>query len=118
MFCWNHHGDEKTRAITAWNRREQEKTKVTKFWISWHSTEEMSAFELNTPWWISGYRGSDDAAIICAAVKAASKEHAEQIIYESYDNRPASIEFRFCDERPDDWTPFCDRFKRAEWMSF
>lgn len=87
-----------------------------KYWISWYMTRDAGPFELHTPWWVSGLRVSDDAQTICAAIVAASEIDAKQKIKNSYDNPPENLEFRFCEERSSDWSPFSGRFKRADWM--
>jgi len=98
-----------------------------KYWISWYHKQEFSGFELHSPWWITGYNFEGDATI-CAAVKATDEIKAMEIVRNSYDvppgigslsNIPVSfyaIEWRFCEERPLDWSPFSDRFPKAEWM--
>ena len=44
---------------------------------------------------------------------------AYKVIENSYDKQPASIsEWSFCNEKPDDWEPFCDRFPRGDWMKW
>lgn len=84
------------------------------YWLSWWTTDEHGGFELHWPWWISGYR--DDASSICAAVRAESEDAAREIVLASYDKRPGDVEFRFVEKRPDDWTPYNDRFKKGDWM--
>lgn len=86
------------------------------FWLSWYATKSMGEWELHSPWWISGSRMSDDADCVCAAVRAESETKAKIKIILSYDQPPAQIEWRFCEERPDEWSPFSDRFPRAAWM--
>lgn len=86
------------------------------YWLSWYHEGELGTFELHRPWWVSGYRGSDDAATICAAVVATSEYHARNIIDRSYDSPPGQLEFRFVEEQAPGWWPFCDRFRRAAWM--
>jgi hypothetical protein len=81
----------------------------------------MGKFELNSPWWISGE--NDDAHIICAAVRARSEDHAKLLIIMSHDVEHVEwasqdINWRFVEERPDTWSPFSDRFPRAEWMKW
>ncbi len=82
----------------------------------------MSSFELHWPWWISGYRmdgddGQDDTPTIVAGVRAPNEEMAKDIIIRAYDDPPASLEWRFVEERSDDWTPYeSDRFPKADWM--
>ena len=86
------------------------------WWISWYHKDEFSAFELHSPWWVSGT--TDDSATICAAVKAESWEAASDVIFECYDEPPRGIEFRFISERPADWCPFNERFQKADWMKW
>ena len=89
------------------------------WWISWYNTHPRDAFELHSPWWISGIR-ADDADTIVAAVHAPSEDEAKAKIIAAYD-RPTvtSLEWRFCEERPADWSPFgSNRFPQAEWMKW
>ena len=91
---------------------------MTNYWVSWYATEANGPYEIHTPWWCTGWRLSDDAETICAALKAKSEHDAMEQIYRAYDQRPDSIEFRFVEPRPDDWSPFDDRFQRAEWLGW
>jgi hypothetical protein len=92
---------------------------VKPYWLSWWMVPENGEFELHSPWWISGSRGSDDAASICAAVRAESEEAAKGIVVAAHDlPPPLGIEWRFCEEMPEHWTPFRDRFLRAAWMQW
>lgn len=88
------------------------------FWISWIGPDH--GFELHWPWWVSGYRlGNDedgDTPTICAAVQAKDEDGAKEIILACHDERPKAIEWRFCSEREDGWSPFNSRFPRAKWM--
>lgn len=86
------------------------------FWLSWWHTDKDGTFELHSPWWRSGWRGDD--ASVCAAVRAESEEAAKEIILASFDVRPVDLEWRFCEERPEDWSPFSDRFTRRDWMQW
>lgn len=94
---------------------------MTNYWVSWWHLESFNTddmgFEIHSPWWISGQRGSDGATSICAAIKAESEESAKAKIIYSYDITRI-LEFRFCEERPDDWTPFSDRFPKRDWMQW
>lgn len=87
------------------------------FWISWVTPFSLASFELHSPWWISGY-DSEGNAMICAAVRAASADEATKIIRQAYDDPPVTLMLRFITPQPDDWTPFCDRFPRADWMQW
>ncbi len=88
-------------------------------WLSWYAVPdtvtENGDFELYYPWWISGYRCSDGAAVICAAIPL-DRSAAIEAVFDSYDERPGRIEWRFNDEA--DGSPFCDRFPRAAWMKW
>jgi len=87
------------------------------FWVSWWSLHQFGSFELHSPWWISGER-DDGAVSVCAAVRAVSEAAAMDIVSACYDTRPDSIEFRFVEQREGIWSPFTDRFPRAEWMQW
>lgn len=95
-----------------------------RWWLSWYHDKSLGAFELHTPWWISGASGSSDT--ICAAVLAPDEDAARQLVYGSYDTRPGVLAFRFVEERPDDWAPWNlapgvegkSRFQRADWMQW
>jgi len=89
------------------------------FWLSWWHTEQMGAFELHSPWWVTGHR-EDGAVSICAAVVARSKIEARFKAMRAYDALPDQVQFqfRFCEQMPDDWSPFNDRFPQADWMEW
>lgn len=88
-----------------------------RFWLSWYDTR-YGQWELHSPWWVSGERCDDGAKTICAAVEADSEEDAKRKVLEAHDEYPDDVEWRFCEEKPDDWSPFCDRFNRAKWMQW
>lgn len=90
---------------------------MTSYWLSWwHDHERQGAFELHWPWWVSGHTMDDDETI-CAAVRADSGLAAQSMVYHAYDN-PQPLKFRFCTEKPADWSPFSERFPRADWMKW
>jgi len=98
------------------------------YWISW--TGKVGVFEWHGPWWVSGtshvQRSGEDIAAafseantrdnIVAAVMAESEEHAQALIRAAHDDGVGPKEWRFCEDRAPDWSPFCARFPRAEWM--
>jgi hypothetical protein len=88
------------------------------YWVSWFATAENGEWELRSPWWISGSRGSDGAPTVVAAVFADSDDDAKRIIEFAHDSLAHEIEYRFCEPRSADWSPFCDRFPRAKWMEW
>lgn len=91
--------------------------KAKRWWVSWWSGKDDGSFTLHSPWWISGERGEDDKQSFCAALIASTPEEAMGAVTDSYD-RPHDLEWRFVNERPDDWSPFCDRFKPRKWMQW
>jgi hypothetical protein len=58
-----------------------------------------------------------DIPTICAAIIAEDEEAARRIVIEAHD-KPVVPEWRFVEARPEDWTPFCDRFQRKDWMKW
>lgn len=88
------------------------------FWVSWWANPAVP-FTWDGPWWISGWRflaNDDEQDSICAAVMAASAAAAEAVIRAAHDDPSCQLEFRFCEERPLDWSPFSERFPRRDWM--
>ena len=90
------------------------------FWVSWNQRKEYSEFTLDTPWWVSGWSIDDSYSTICAAVRAESEDRAKELVLSAFDQRPIEdrFEWRFVEERPEDWQPFGDRFPRADWMKW
>jgi hypothetical protein len=86
------------------------------FWISWYSPKDIGAFELHSPWWVSGCRVSDSSITICAAIRADNENSAKAFIYNCYDKKLKEIEFRFCDEFQG--SPFSDKFQQQQWMQW
>ena len=86
------------------------------YWVSWHD-EDPGMWELHSPWWVSG-EDSRGRPIICAAVRAESELDAKNAVAESHDDwrDAAEIVWRFCEPKPDGWSPFGSRFPRADWM--
>jgi len=58
-----------------------------------------------------------DAAHLLPANSASparlTVEHKQNL-----DLMPEDVEWRFVEERPDDWSPFSDRFPQADWMEW
>jgi hypothetical protein len=78
---------------------------VKKYWVSWYDERWMGAFELWSPWWISGFRIEDEASTVVAAVRGMDEEEVRERVYAAYDNRPEGIEWRFIEEQDVDWDP-------------
>lgn len=90
---------------------------MNRYWISWWQSDDQ-AFELHSPWWVSGY-DAEDRRSICAAIIAESEDEARAKVIAAHDEpKPseAALRFRFVRRQPDGWTPFSDRFRRAPWM--
>ena len=90
---------------------------MNNYWISWWHDKEFSPFELHSPWWVSG-EAHDDAKSICAAIKADNEHEARQIVLACYDSLPDTLRFRFNEQKENDWSPFNERFPKAEWMKW
>ena len=91
---------------------------MKRFWISWYQPTEDYRPLADPPnaavlgWWCSGYRCSDEAATLCALVAAEDERRAEAAVKVDW---PEAEEWRFCEERADDWRP-TDRFPiESEW---
>jgi hypothetical protein len=92
-----------------------EERKKNSYWLSWEHKGKYGSFTLDWPWWISG-SGSGYQSI-CAAVRASNEEEAKEIVLKSFDERPKEeITWRFVNDREDGWSPFCERFPKADWM--
>jgi hypothetical protein len=89
----------------------------TAFWLSWWHMEADGAFEIVSPWWVSGERG-DGAMAVCAAVLAVNEEAAKEAVMACHDLRPETLEWRFCEQKAAGWSPFSSRFVQAEWMQW
>jgi hypothetical protein len=93
---------------------------VKNWWLSWYAGAQ--SFILYWPWWVSGTcedhsnRRLIGRRAICAAVRAESAAAAKAIIGRAHDPVPDAIDWRFCNEKPDDWIPFNPRFPKADWM--
>lgn len=92
------------------------------YWISWYQLTEDHR-PLRFPpgkhilgWWCTGYRGSDNAATLVAAVAAQSKEQAEWMIDFDWAAPVGGkqIEWRFCEEL--DELKTSSRFPLNDWM--
>ena len=87
---------------------------MKRFWISWYQpTDDYRPVTVPPKsevlgYWCSGYRGSDDAATMCAWVVAGSEDEANALI-SSEKYWPEAEEWRFCNEVEDEWVP-SDRF--------
>lgn len=93
---------------------------MKRWWISWYESD-LETFEYHGPWWTSGETlGEPVHYTICAAVVAEDEAAARAVITEAHDSRDDSTipEWRFCNERPPDWSPFGERFERSEWMKW
>lgn len=84
------------------------------FWLSWYHDKNMSGYGTAFPSWVSGE--SPRGKMICAAIKAKDENEAWEIVEKSYAERPVVLARGFCQEREKSWSPFSDRFPKADWM--
>lgn len=91
------------------------------FWVSfWIHEDELSKFEYNGPWWISGEDMRSRTSIV-AAVMAESPEDAQEVIIAAHDDKKVPDEWRFVEERESDWNPLANksgRFESDVWMKW
>ncbi len=86
-----------------------------RWWVRWYGKN--GGFELHRPWWISGFEaGGKERDIFCAAIIAPTEAHAMAAVLDAHDDTDPDVEFSFVEPRADDWSPFGDRFTRADWM--
>lgn len=89
-----------------------------KYWISWwDDVERLPEFERQQPWWTSG-EDDEGRVSLCTAAIANSEQEAKDQIRSNYDYPPESLDWRFIQERPEDWSPFNSRFQKASWMEW
>jgi hypothetical protein len=94
---------------------------MTRFWLSWYGGGTFAFTATMWPWWISGWRLNDDGTdtpTICAAVIAADESAAKALVVAAHHASGVGLEWRFCNPRPVDWSPFCERFPRVGWMEW
>lgn len=115
---WDDMPDVTQKAIAAMAIAVRDFLESPKWWVGWEAAD--MAFEIHTPWWISGYACYDDENLptICAAVAAETEEDAKAYIIASHDTPPDDLQWRFCEERRKDWQPFSSRFPRGDWMKW
>lgn len=102
---------------------------MRKWWVSWWS-HQFSSFTLFTPWWIDNGTGGfmvpasavhrqvlAGGQIVCAAVIADTEAQAKQLVLDAHDSK-VSLEWRFVSRQGKYWSPFQERFPRAEWMQW
>lgn len=91
------------------------------WWISWYSDTAMSAFELHSPWWVSGCDAYGNETVV-AAVVAPTENAAKEKILRAYDEGPerpehiGAMRWRIVERLSDGQSPFSDRFPQATWM--
>lgn len=85
-----------------------------RWWVSWYGRN--GVFELHSPWWVSGF--NDEHDIFCAAVLAENTKAAKQVILDAHDKGHEPARWRFVNPMAQNWSPFCGRFPRADWMQW
>jgi hypothetical protein len=79
------------------------------YWASWWADWCERTAELPFQAWVTGSRermDDDEEWSYCARIEANSEEAVEDLVEQHFPD----CEFRFCQERPDDWYPPRDRF--------
>lgn len=91
-----------------------------RWWVSFFIPEKrLGEMEIHAPWWISGERDTDKGTevSVCVAVLADDEDHVKDCIIGCFDN-PMDPEWRFIEERENNWSPFSGRFPRGDWMQW
>lgn len=83
------------------------------FWLSWVAITH--DYCIHFPHWVSGEDANGNSILVCA-VWATNGNKAKGIINNCHFSPNTHLSFRFCEEKSIDWSPFCDRFQRANWM--
>lgn len=77
---------------------------MIRYWVSWIS--KLEAENVPFRYWITGYT-ADDSFTYVADIRADSEQAAFAKIAEYFPD----YEYRFCDEKPEEWQP-SDRFEK------
>lgn len=95
---------------------------MSRFWCSWRQPGE-DPRPLHDPpkdervlgWWVSGDGGDGKKFYytLCALIKAGTSDQAGLALKKDW---PEFVDWRFCEERADDWVPG-DRFVLKPWMT-
>lgn len=85
------------------------------WWVSFYINEQESIWEIHSPWCFTSIPDMYGFVTICAAVKAATPEEAKQYIQGCIEKGDID-RWRFVEPRPDNWSPFSDRFRKRDWM--
>ena len=94
----------------------------TRWWLSFYHKSSDGLFTMDNPWWVAGEPDDQGHVPIVVAVVAPTANQAKWHVLHSFDSTPRALEWRFCDPRPDDWSPWdvkegsTTRFPRAAWM--
>lgn len=85
-----------------------------RWWLSFYVDED-HGWLIESPWWISGY--GENTNIVVVAMVATTEDEAKDKVLSGIDEG-AKFEWRFVIEKENDWSPFGDRFQRADWMEW
>ncbi len=85
---------------------------MNNFWISWKCGKDVNLFPL--PCWVTGF-DSEDLIVYCAAIQSDSEDWVRGMVEAACDGDD-EFDWRFFNQMEKGWTPFCDRFQRADWM--
>lgn len=84
------------------------------YWISWYSGERaLRRAEIPGPWWITG-ETTDGSVVVVALVSAVDEADAMARVERGHKIPIGGMIWRFCEAKPDGWTPPGDRFPGPE----
>lgn len=86
------------------------------FWVSWTHHINYGDFTLRFPWWTTKLDGK--ICQIYAAIRAENELQVREIIGNCYAKPLASIEMKFIQSQPRNWSPFRDHYQWKPWMEW
>lgn len=84
---------------------------MERFWVSWwtrkYVTSRGTARVAPFQYWLTGETFEDNPQYsLCAVIDEKDEKHVEKAVKKIF----GDAAFRFCDEKPEGWTPASDRF--------
>jgi hypothetical protein len=81
------------------------------YWLSWRRPRQMGHDHFTFPFW-----DRPESVFVFAAMRACSAREAMDKVTVGYSEQVGQIEFVAVQEKPDDWSPYCDEFPKEDWM--
>ena len=89
-----------------------------RWWVSWYDPPGIPFSSGTTPVWSSGSTFSGLETIV-AAILALDETEVKEKVLAMYDlPEGGEVKWRFCEERPPNWSPYCDRFPKRSGLEW